>query len=176
MTEISKKIINILFISGEEIDIKSIASILETDIEIIKKELQDIKPKLKDIGLDMMLHNENVSIITDSKYASLLKDFTKYEASNDLTPASLQALTVVAYLGGATSAEVSFIRGVQSTQTLRSLSTRGLVKLNLIERNGLYSLTTEAYTHLGIQNDKDLIDYEKINNSMREKLKDALNG
>jgi hypothetical protein len=57
-------------------------------------------------------------------------------------------------------------------KTLRALSTRGLVK-KLAEK---YFLTLEAFKILGISNNQDLKDFQKINENLKSKLKEALNG
>ena len=88
----------------------------------------------------------------------------------DLTASSLQVLTICAYLGPISKSEISFIRGVQSVQSIRSLSSRGLI----IKEGEKYSISIEAMQKLGLNSITDLPEYEKIKGDFEEKLKDAL--
>jgi chromosome segregation and condensation protein ScpB len=79
-------------------------------------------------------------------------------------------MTICAYLDSPTKNEISFIRGVQSSQSIRSLSARGLLK-----REGeRYSLSIDAIKSLGISSLQDLPEYEKIKKDFEERLKDIL--
>jgi chromosome segregation and condensation protein ScpB len=73
---------------------------------------------------------------------------------------------LVAYLGNPTREEISYIRGVQSSQSVRTLTVRGL-----ISRTGeKCSLTSDAMRHLGITKVEELPDYENIHKNFLEKL------
>lgn len=192
--ELEKKIINIIFAAGEGIDISNILKILnnkidkdeeqnvagEVQIEIkkenIEEKINNIKNNLNNIGLELVVSENNngklLSMTTKSEYSNLLETYFKVQVEEDLTPAQLQTLTIVAYLKEVSVQEVSFIRGIQSIQTLRALSTRGLVK-KLGEK---YVLTFEAFKILGISNNQDLKDFEKISVNLKSKLSEALNG
>jgi segregation and condensation protein B len=186
MTEIEKKIINIIFASGEGIDTNNIVKILSTkkqngpELEINKEKLEEsilnIKKNMNNIGLELVVSENNnsklLSITTSPDSASILESYFKIQTEEDLTPAQLQTLTIVAYLKEVSVQEVSFIRGVQSIQTLRALSTRGLVK-KIGEK---YFLTLEAFKILGISINEDLKDFEKLSLNLRSKLSEALNG
>lgn len=176
MNETAKKIINVLFISGEEKSLEFISSVLGLESEEIEKEMVEINKTLENVGLSLFKNNNLYSMTTSSTYSSILKSIREIEVEKDLTPAALQTITIVAYLKSATPAEVSFVRGVQSTQTLRSLSTRGLVKIGTGEQSGKYTLTTDALHYLSIENENQLVDFEKINTSLKQKLQEALNG
>ena len=75
-------------------------------------------------------------------------------------------LTLVAYLGTPTREEISYIRGVQSAQSIRTLTVRGL-----INREGEKCvLTDDALKQLGVTKSENLPDYETIHTSLTEKL------
>ena len=185
MSELEKKIINILYLSGQEISVSNIVEILkitesEGDKSIIES-FENIKDNLNKIGLMVIKREEfkngnlnqvYLSINTNPQYAELLNSFANFETASDLTPAQLQTLTIVSYLKQASTQEISFIRGIQSVQTLRALSTRGLVK----KIGDKYTLTTESLQNLGIEKVEDLKDFEKLNANLISKLADALNG
>jgi segregation and condensation protein B len=57
-----------------------------------------------------------------------VRRFTGVERPDDLSPALLETLSVVAYLQPVTRADVAEVRGVSSEWTLTSLEERGLVE------------------------------------------------
>jgi segregation and condensation protein B len=183
MTDLEKKIINILYLSGEEVSVNDVLKVLNNKEvkEIENTILENIKNNLEKLGLVLIkreeLKNEKIvnaflSINTNPTYTDILKSFVNFEIASDLTPAQLQTLTIVAYLKQASAQEVSFIRGIQSIQTLRALSTRGLIK-KIGEK---YNLTLESLQSLSITKVEDLKDFEKLNANLVSKLSDALNG
>jgi len=162
-----QKIITILFISGNPISIASIAKILNVNEEEVVNNLIEIKDYLNKGGLDLLKNDKDISIVTMAENAEIIETFWKEEINKDLTQASLQVLTLVAYLRNPTRADISFIRGVQSSQSIRILSVRGL-----ITREGEKCIITgEALKYLGVVKVEDLPDFENINKELIEKLK-----
>lgn len=161
-----QKIITILFLSGDPLSIKIIASIIGVKEDEIEKSLNEVSNALEGIGLSLLHTNNELSIVTQSSQASLVEAFWTEELEGELTPAALQVLTLVAYLGEATRENISYIRGVQSSQSIRTLTVRGL-----ISRSGEKCvLTADAMKHLGITKVEDLPDYASISVSLKEKL------
>jgi segregation and condensation protein B len=73
------------------------------------------------------------------------------------------------YRGPLTRSEIDFIRGVNSSQTLRTLATRGLVRKVQNPRDSrsfLFEATTELLATLGVPRAQDLPEYAAV----REKL------
>lgn len=164
-----EKIITILYISGEPISINYIAELLQTEIKLIEESLPAVENKIKEIGLLLLKNKDDVSIVTDPSQAQLVESFWKEELRGDLTPATLQVLSIISYLGNPTRQTISYIRGVQSAQSIRTLSVRGLIK-----REGeVCILTSDALKHLGITKIEDLPQYESIRNELLEKMKVA---
>ncbi len=180
--DIIKKIVNILFLNGEEMSVKEVASILNISVEIINNNIKALEESLSNIGLKLILNNEKFSINTSSEYSDIMQSLTKYTVSADLTPAQLQTITIIAYLESLSTAQISFIRGIQSVQTVRALSTRGLIEKDTSKNNTKdpskdnYILTTEAMQHMGISKNSDLKDFEIIQNKLKIKMQEALNG
>lgn len=161
-----EKVITLLFLSGDPIPVKKIAEFLEISSEEVTENAPFVKSKLEEIGLSLLLSNEGLSIVTKPEQTSLVEKWTKEELEGDLTPAALQVLTLVAYLGYPTREQISYIRGVQSSQTIRTLTVRGLVT-----RVGeICSLTASSLKQLGITKVEELPEYEKMHKDLLEKL------
>lgn len=161
-----QKLVTILFLSGEPLSLSVIAKMLEVKVKDIEETIGELENALKGIGLQLLHSNDELSIVTDISQASLVEAFWKEELQGDLTPATLQVLTLVAYLGNPTRENISYIRGVQSSQSIRTLTVRGL-----ISRSGeVCTLTADAMKHLGITKVEELPDYETMHASLTEKL------
>lgn len=161
-----QKIVTILYLSGDPLPLSTVASILQIKVEEIEKNIPFLKTSLESVGLTLMYNAKEIAIVTKPEEAPLVETFWKDELQGDLTPAALQVLTLVAYLGNGTREQISYIRGVQSAQSIRALTVRGL-----ITRNGeICTLTTDALKHLGITKSEDLPEYTTIHTQFIEKL------
>lgn len=161
-----EKVISLLFLSGEVVPIKKLADFLSISKEEVVENAPFVKSKLEEIGLTLLVTNEGLSIVTKPEQAELIENWTKEEMKGELTPAALQVLTLVAYLGYPTREQISYIRGVQSTQSIRVLTVRGL-----INRVGeICSLTTDSLKQLGITKVEELPEYQKMHTELLEKL------
>jgi segregation and condensation protein B len=161
-----EKIVTILYLSGEPIALPALASLLGTDAPAIESTLPEVEAKIRATGLLLLRNGDELSIVTSPTEASLVEAFWKEELKGDLTPATLQVLSIVAYLGNPTRQTISYIRGVQSSQSVRTLSVRGLIK-----REGeVCTLTGDALKQLGVTSVEELPQYETIRNELLEKL------
>lgn len=162
-----EKIITILYLSGEPISIDYVANLLQVDRNLLDENLLEVENRIKSTGLLLLRNKDELSIVTNPLQSQLVESFWKEELKGDLTPATLQVLSIVAYLGDPTRQTISFIRGVQSSQSIRTLSVRGL-----IIRNGENCvLTGEALKHLGVTKVEELPQYETIRNELLDKMK-----
>lgn len=161
-----QNIVTILFLTGESISISFIAEKCNATADDVKALLPEIDSLLSPLGLQLLYNKNEVAIVTTASQSELVETFWKDELKGELTPAALQVLTLVAYLGGCTRQDISFIRGVQSSQSIRTLTVRGL-----IERNGEQcTLSSDAMKYLGITNVEHLPDYETVKGELLEKL------
>lgn len=160
------KVITILFLSGDPISAQKIGELLGITKEEVLENAPFVKTKLEELGLTLLITSEGLSVTTQAEQSGLVEAFRKEELKGDLTPAALQVLTLVAYLGYSTREQISYIRGVQSTQSIRVLTVRGL-----INRVGeICSLTTDSLKQLGVSRVEELPEYETFHTSLLEKL------
>ncbi len=161
-----QNLVTLLYLSGEPMKIETLASCMQCSAQEIESHIDELKRALEAIGLSLLVSSDGLSIVTQSSQAALVERFWKEELQGDLTPATLQVLTLVAYLGNPTREEISYIRGVQSTQSIRTLTVRGL-----ISRQGeTCSLTGQALQELGVTSVEELPDYAILHASLQEKL------
>lgn len=165
-TGLVSKLEALLFIYGEPMEIKKLAKILgvkESEVseglELLDKEIQR-----EERGLALMRDKGKVQLVTKPEFAKLLEDITKQEFIEVLTPAALETLSIIAYAGPISRADIEYIRGVNSSFIMRALLMRGLVERSVDPKRSntyLYSTSFELLRHLGLTKNSDLPDYSK---------------
>jgi segregation and condensation protein B len=102
---------------------------------------------------------------TAPSVSAKIEALRREELSRDIGRAGLEVLSAILYRGPLTRAEVDFVRGVNSSQTLRTLLMRGFVRKvpnPKDERSFLYEPTTEILGQLGLTSMHDLPEYEEV--------------
>lgn len=149
----------ILFASGEPLEKKQLAKLLEikeTEIPLVLKSLAD---SLKNSGIALIETESEVELRTASAASALVEKLRADAFARDLGKGSLETLAVVAYQSGATRGEIDWVRGVNSSASIRTLLLRGLIEGKedpSDKRRIRYALTTEALAHLGIAHESEL--------------------
>lgn len=155
----------LLFASDGPLEKKQLAKLLgikDAEVKLVLKALTD---SLKGSGVVLVDTDTEVELRTSPQAAPIVKKFRESELARDLGKASLETLAVIAYKTGTTRGEVDWVRGVNSSASLRTLLMRGLVEGREDERDKRrirYSLTTEALAHLGIANVEELPRAEEL--------------
>ncbi len=169
----------LLFIDGEALTFKKIATVIGVKKDELSALLMRLDEMLRDDsrGLQLMtdgplpqLFDEKwearkVQLVTKPKHAGILEAFVKSELTEELTPASLEALSLVAYFGPISRSHLEYLRGVNSVFTLRNLLLRGLVERFPDPKNAnayLYQPSFELLRHLGVKSKEELPDYQKF--------------
>jgi segregation and condensation protein B len=157
----------LLFLHGEPLSHKKIATVLNIKEEECSALVEELKKRLEadDRGLHIVSDKEKVQLATKPAMGKLLEEFVKEELTEELTAASLEALAIVAYLGPISRAKIEYLRGVNSIVILRSLMLRGLVERlpDPGHASGfVYKATFDFIKHLGLQESRELPDFEKF--------------
>lgn len=167
----------VLFIHGEPVALKKIASILKFSPEEIKENLLALESDLKDDSRGVYLLSEEplqkifesdnwgskkVQLATKPEMAEILSEFVKSEITEELTPASLEVASLVAYLGPISRSRIEYIRGVNSVFTLRNLLMRGLIEKVQDGNSFLYKPSFDLMKHLGVSSAEELPEYHKF--------------
>lgn len=160
------KIEALLFIYGEAIEVKKMAKIFGVKEEEIKSGLAVLEEELKreERGLLLVQDKGRVQLATKPEFSKLLEDISKEEFTEDLTPAALETLSIIAYSGPISRADVEYIRGVNSSFILRALLMRGLVEreADLKRANAFaYTASLDLLKRLGLSKNQELPDYQK---------------
>ena len=156
----------LLFIYGEPIEQKKLAKILNLKEADLKEGINLLEAELnrEERGLILIQDKNKLQLVTKPAFSKLLEEVTKQEFTEALTPAALETLSIVMYSGPISRADIEYIRGVNSSFTLRALLMRGLVERDTNSKRSnayVYKASFELLRHLGLSKNEDLPDYQK---------------
>jgi len=114
---------------------------------------------------------DEVQLGTAAETTAFVEKLVKEEFSDQLSPAVLETLAIVAYRGPVTRSEIEFIRGVNSSYILRTLLIRGLIAREPDPQRQnvwLYKPSFELMRFMGIASAAELPDYETLSKKLSE--------
>ena len=155
----------LLFASGEPMSKSELAKLMQISDAELAAVINVLDTELKGRGVVLIDAGTDVELRTAPEAAAIIKKMRESELSRDLGKASLETLAVIAYQDGATRGEVDWVRGVNSSASLRTLQMRGLIEGRedpADKRRIRYRLTTEALAHLGITRASELPRREEL--------------
>lgn len=167
--ELEKKIEAILFLKGEPVSSKKLQDILKVSKKEITEAILNLKNNLLNRGVVLIENGEEITMGTAPELSPLIENLQKEELNKDLSKASLEALSIVLYKNGATRAEIDYIRGVNSSFTLRALSVRGLVEKTIDAKDNrryIYKPSFELLSFMGIKSIEELPEYAEISKTI----------
>ncbi len=153
----------LLFLHGEPMSQQVIARLLQLSVAQVHEIISALQEELKksERGLSLLEKGESYMLITKPQFAPFLESFVKDSLKEELTPSAVETLSLVAYFGPITRAQIDYIRGVNSSFMLRNLLVRGLVERTSKGNAYVYEVTTDFLTHLGVSRIQDLPQYEE---------------
>lgn len=169
----------ILFTVGESVSIADLAKKLKIEENECLALIADYRNSLAnrpESGLVLAGDNQKFRLATKPELASFIEDLMKEEFRENLTPAALETLAIIAYLGPLPRANIDQIRGVNSSFILRNLLVRGLIERPAEERRAghayrqaggyVYRVSADFLAHLGLAAAADLPEFEKFKRTL----------
>lgn len=162
------KIEAFLFARGEAIQISALSEILGVSEMEIESALRELEKNYAGEGRGLVLlrsPQEGVALGTKPIFGEDLKKIFSGELRQELTPAALEALAIIAYRGPISRPEIDAIRGVNSIFMIRNLMIRGLVGRAPDEKRPnlwRYEVTLDCLKMLGISRKEDLPDFMEL--------------
>lgn len=155
----------LLFTEGGSMTRKKLASQIGCKESELAEPLQTLREHLQNGGLTLIETESEISLAVAPIASETVREALKRELSRDIGDAGLEVLAIVLYCGPVSRARIDYIRGVNTSSTLRNLIARGL-----LEREGnpddareyLYKPTVELLAHLGVGSVKELPEYDAI--------------
>lgn len=162
MTELSKVLEAILFVSGEPLQIAALAAALEvTELEIASaaEELaSDYDYNRR--GICLKRFGSHIQLSTRADYAPQIEKLLQPIQKQSLSQAALETLAVVAYKQPVTKLDIEAVRGVKCDYSVQSLVNKGLIeevgRKETLGRPILYGTTDTFLSHFGLSSLEDL--------------------
>lgn len=141
-----KKIEALLYFYNEPVTYKKLANLLDISQDDVLEIANTLKQHYKDRGLQIIMSRDEVQLVAKINDEDLLDKLDASKQQQNLTPAVVETLAVVAYLKDATEPLIDAVRGVKSGRTLKRLTRQGYLTYN----NESYELSVDALRQLGI--------------------------
>ena len=143
----------------------SLAKSLGVTPSDIKAGLDVLKQKLEGTGLAVIISDTEASLVVAPEAREAVVKTIKEAEERNIGDAGLEILAILLYEGPSTRAQIDYIRGVNSSSTIRTLLTRGLVERSGNPDDGreyIYRATTDLLAYLGAGSREDLPEYGTI--------------
>jgi len=155
LSDIVQLIDALLFVADEPVSLDRLAATLMVDEEMAQKALEELGRQCETRGVRIQRKGQRVQMVTAPHTAEVIERFLGLDLSSKLSPATLEALAIVAYKQPVTRSEVDAVRGVQSDYVMRSLVGKGLIeeigRLDQAGRPIIYGTTFEFLQHFGLR-------------------------
>lgn len=168
-TRLKDVIESLVFVSLEPLNLEKIKSICtefsNTEIEQAIQELVESYAS-NDRGIQIIQAAGGYLFSTKSEYDQWIRRLLSLEQKSKLSHAALETLATVAYHQPVTLAEISALRGLDASHSLKSLLQKKLVKITGRKKSPgrplIYRTTDKFLTYFGLNNIKDLPSEEEI--------------
>ena len=158
------KIEALLFVVGDEgLTVKQLCTLLESEPMEIEAGLSELESQYREneaSGIMLKQLAGTYQLTTKPEMSDTIKKLVENPTSQVLSAASLEVLSIIAYKGPITRAQIEDLRGVKCERPIATLVSRALIQeAGRAEGTGraiLYETTKEFLNYFGLQSLKDL--------------------
>lgn len=158
---------SILFIAARPLTIAKLIEITGSSNADVGSALEALMEKYRASsgGIQLNRLGQSYQLATVGETAEVVQKFLEEEEKKELTKPSLETLTIIAYRGPVTKAELERIRGVHCGLILRNLLIRGLIETLPPGPSGesRYHVTFDFLHYLGLREPQELPEYVALN-------------
>ena len=136
---------SILFMAGEPVAVKDVASLFEISVDEAKNIMQKAVDKFNSDGrgLQILCLGDNYQLVTRTEYAPWIDKFTGVDRKKQLPTSLVETAAVVAYKQPITRAEIEYVRGVKCDYSVKKL-----LELGLIEQAGKKDVPGKPFLYI----------------------------
>ncbi|MDD3711452.1 MAG: SMC-Scp complex subunit ScpB [Patescibacteria group bacterium] len=160
---------SLFFVSSRPLSLKELVDFSKKDTKEVESAINELMSEYSenDRGLRIIENNKKYQMASAPDNAKLIQDFLQTELSGELTPASLETLTIITYRSPIKKSDLDKIRGINCSLILRNLLIKGLIeeKSSSDNEESEYLPSLEFIKFLGVNSLKDLPDYDKFHNN-----------
>ena len=140
----------VLFAAGDSVSEGKLCAVLQTDKATLRNAAQNLGDyyDFNRRGIKLLRLDDRYQLASRADYAQMVRNTLETRKPQNLTPAALEVLAIIAYKQPVTKTYIEQVRGVDSAYTLSSLVDKGLVadcgRMDVPGRPILYQ-TTETF-------------------------------
>ncbi|MBR2744677.1 MAG: SMC-Scp complex subunit ScpB [Clostridia bacterium] len=168
MEDINKTVVeSILFAAGRQVEVKEFALAIEKSPEEVIEIVEELKSDYnkRNAGIDIIRVNDSYQMCTRKKCYEFVAQVLDRKNKPNLTNASLEIISIIAYNPNITRAQIETIRGVNSDGTLYKLLEYELIKesgkLDAPGKPTTYAVADKFYKMFGLSSLEELPELPK---------------
>ncbi len=152
---------NLLFMAGESVSIDEISRITGASAEEISEAVDDeIREREDKHGLLLRRFGDSIQLATRKEYSEYIVELLGEKTEEELSNATMETLSIIAYRQPVTRDEIEKIRGVSCSYTLNALLDRGLIyvagRRDSLGKPKLYATTEDFLRYFNISSVDEL--------------------
>lgn len=159
----------LLFVSGNEgLNIKQLIEIIDISEQEILNLINELKEDYQSDsrGITIEYFGNNYKLTTKSIHKDYYQKLAELTNIRNLSQSALETLAIIAYNEPVTRMQVDELRGVSSSQVIRNLIAKDLVKelgkSDALGRPNLYGVTDQFLDYFGLSSKDELPKIEEI--------------
>lgn len=159
-----------LFAEGGSLSIKRLIEITGSDSAQVSVSLQELASYLQGSGLSLIATETEATLAIAPKQSESLRTSYEKELGREVGDAGLEVLAIIIYRGPSTRAQIDYIRGVNTSSTIRTLLARGLITRAgnpLDGREYVYRPTVELLASIGARDVCEAPEYGTISSELK---------
>lgn len=166
----------LLFTAVEPLKPKEIKKVTELSLSEIEAAIDNLAAEYDNPsrGVELLEINQGYQLRTKPAYQSYINQLHQPEVNKQLTQASLETLTIIAYKQPVTRAEIEDIRGVNVSKALKTLQQRGLIaelgRKDTIGNPIIYGTSDKFLEYFGLSDLNELPEPEDFSNLDEEDI------
>lgn len=154
---------SLLYAWGEPLNISEISRILNIKQFVITETIDDMMKSYcmdSDRGLIIQKFGNSYQLTTKKENYDFIQMLLQTSVNKSLSTAAMEILSIIAYKQPVTKVEIELIRGVKSTNVIKGLIDKKLIKevgkMDKPGRPSLYATTDEFLRHFGLNSINEL--------------------
>lgn len=166
----AQRIEALLFATASPQSIQTLSSRLGVSEQEVQDALNELEASLSGHAMMLVRDGNESTLATRPDFSALIETIRKEELSKELSKASAETLSAIAYYPGISKVQIEFIRGVNVSYSLRALSMRGLIESRGSGRAVGYFPTLEMLEHFGVSRVEELPQYAETSKKITQLL------
>lgn len=140
----------LLFAAGEPVSRAHLCTVLNVSDTTLGNYAADLSTRYQG-GIQLLVTERHLALTSAPTQSALIEEALGERKETPIGDAGLEVLAILLYEGPSTKAHIDYVRGVNSSSSLRLLLSRGLILRHKGESNEMrYEASPDTLAHLGL--------------------------